>query len=203
IARDTHDLGLDAPPEGTIYRIGAPQNLIVIVRTAGDPKMLAKPLREQIAALDEDVPVSDIRPMQELIESSFQDRRFQMWMFVVFAGLALGLAAVGLYGLLAYMVSARTREIGIRMALGAQITDVLRMVIKQGLALAALGALIGLAAAGALSRLMSNLVFGVKTIDPLTYVVTAVTLVLVAVCACYIPARRAAKVDPMVALRCE
>ena len=203
IARDTHDLGLDAPPEGTIYRIGAPQNLIVIVRTAGDPKMLAKPLREQIAALDEDVPVSDIRPMQELIESSFQDRRFQMWMFVVFAGLALGLAAVGLYGLLAYMVSARTREIGIRMALGAQITDVLRMVIKQGLALAALGALIGLAAAGALSRLMSNFVFGVKTIDPLTYGVTAVTLVLVAVCACYIPARRAAKVDPMVALRCE
>ena len=114
-----------------------------------------------------------------------------------------GLAAVGLYGLLAYIVSARTREIGIRMALGAQITDVLRMVIKQGLVLAGLGAVIGLIAAGALSRLMSNLVFGVKTIDPLTYVATSATLVLVAVCACYIPARRAAKVDPMVALRCE
>ncbi|HST79725.1 MAG TPA: FtsX-like permease family protein, partial [Verrucomicrobiae bacterium] len=142
-------------------------------------------------------------PMQELVESSFQDRRFQMWMFVVFAGLALGLAAVGLYGLLAYMVSARTREIGIRMALGAQITDVLRMVIKQGLVLASLGAVIGLIAAGALSRLMSNLVFGVKTIDPLTYAATAATLVLVAVGACYIPARRAAKVDPMVALRYE
>lgn len=203
IARDTHDLGLDAPPTTTIYRIGAPQNLIVILRTTGDPKLLAKPLRGQIAALDEDVPVSDIRPMQELIESSLQDRRFQMWMFVVFAALALGLAAVGLYGLLAYIVSARTREIGIRMALGAQITDVLRMVIKQGLALSGLGALIGLAAAGALSRLMSNFVFGVKTIDPLTYLATAVTLILVAACACYIPARRAAKVDPMVALRCE
>lgn len=203
IARDTHDLGLDAPPEGTIYRIGAPQNLIVIVRTAGDPRLLAKPLREQIASIDEDVPVSDIRPMQELVESSFQDRRFQMWMFVVFAGLALGLAAVGLYGLLAYMVSARTREIGIRMALGAQITDVLRMVIRQGLVLAGLGVLIGLAAAGALSRLMSNFVFGVKTVDPLTYVATAATLVLVAIGACYIPARRAAKVDPMVALRYE
>ncbi|HWG86495.1 MAG TPA: FtsX-like permease family protein, partial [Candidatus Acidoferrales bacterium] len=203
IARDTHDLGLDAPPEGTIYRIGAPQNLIVILRTAGNPNLLAKPLRGQIAALDQDVPVSDIRPMQELIESSFQDRRFQMWMFIVFAGLALGLAAVGLYGLLAYIVSARTREIGIRMALGAQITDVLRMVIKQGLVLAGLGAVIGLIAAGALSRLMLNLVFGVKTLDPLTYVATAATLVLVAVCACYIPARRAAKVDPMVALRCE
>lgn len=203
IAGDIHDLGLDAPPEGTIYRIGAPQNLIVILRIAGDPKLLAKALREQIAALDQDVPVSDIRPMQELVESSFQDRRFQMWMFIVFAGLALGLAAVGLYGLLAYIVSAWTREIGIRMALGAQITDVLRMVIKQGLVLAGLGAVIGLIAAGALSRLMSNLVFGVKTLDPLTYVATSATLVLVAVCACYIPARRAAKVDPMVALRCE
>jgi predicted permease len=203
IARDTHDLGLDAPAEGTMYRIGAPQNVIVILRTAGDPTLLARPLREQIAAVDQDVPVTDIRPMQELVESSLQNRRFQMWMFVVFAGLALGLAAVGLYGLLSYIVSARTREIGIRMALGAQITDVLRMVIRQGLVLAGLGALIGLAAAGALSRLMANFVFGVKTIDPLTYVATAATLVLVAVCACYIPARRAAKVDPMVALRCE
>jgi putative ABC transport system permease protein len=203
IVRDTHDLGLDAPPTTTIYRIGAPQNLFVILRTAGDPMLLAKPLRAQIATLDQDVPVSDIRPMQELVENSFQDRRFQMWLFVVFAGLALSLAAVGLYGLLAYIVSARTREIGIRMALGAQVTDVLRMVIRQGLLLASVGALIGLATAAALSRLMSNFVFGVKTIDPLTYAATAVVLVLIAVCACYIPARRAASVDPMVALRYE
>ena len=203
IARDTHDLGLDAPPTATVYRIAAPQHLFVILRTAGDPKLLAKPLREQVAALDEDVPVSDIRPMQEVVESTFQDRRFQMWLFVIFSSLALGLAAVGLYGLLAYIVSAHTREIGIRMALGAQVTDVLQMVIRQGLTLALVGAMVGLAAAGALSRLMSKLVFGVKTIDPVTYAATAGILILVAACACYIPARRAARVDPMVALRCE
>jgi putative ABC transport system permease protein len=203
IAQDTHDLGLDAPPTATIYRIAAPQHLFVILRTIGDPKLLAKPLREQVAAVDEDVPVSDIVPMQEVVESTFQNRRFQMWLFVVFSGLALGLAAVGLYGLLAYIVSARSREIGIRMALGAQVTDVLQMVIRQGLTLALVGAMIGLAAAGALSRLMSNLVFGVKTIDPVTYAATAGILILVAVFACYIPARRAARVDPMVALRCE
>jgi putative ABC transport system permease protein len=177
--------------------------LFVIVRTTGDPKLLAKPLREQVAAIDEDVPVSDIRPMQEVVESTFQDRRFQMWLFVVFSALALGLAGVGQYGLLAYLVSARTREIGIRMALGAQVTDVLQMVIRHGLRLAAAGAVIGLAAAGALSRLMSNLVFGVKTIDPVTYGATAGILILVAILACYIPARRAARVDPMVALRYE
>jgi putative ABC transport system permease protein len=203
IAQDTHDLGLDAPPTATIYRIAAPQHLFVILRTIGDPKLLAKPLREQVAAVDEDVPVSDIVPMQEVVESTFQNRRFQMWLFVVFSGLALGLAAVGLYGLLAYIVSARSREIGIRMALGAQVTDVLQIVIRQGLTLALVGAMIGLAAAGALSRLMSNLVFGVKTIDPVTYAATAGILILVAVFACYIPARRAARVDPMVALRCE
>jgi predicted permease len=203
IAQDTHDLGLDAPPTATIYRIAAPQHLFVILRTMGDPNLLAKPLREQVAAVDEDVPVSDIVPMEEVVESTFQNRRFQMWLFIVFSALALGLAAVGLYGLLAYIVSARTREIGIRMALGAQVTDVLQMVIRQGLTLALVGAMVGLAAAGALSRLMSNLVFGVKTIDPVTYAATAGILILVAVFACYIPARRAARVDPMVALRCE
>jgi predicted permease len=203
IAGDTHDLGLDVPPTATVYRVAAPQHLFVILRTTGYPMLLAKPLREQVAALDEDVPVSDIVPMQQMVESSFQNRRFQMWLFLVFSALALGLAAVGLYGLLAYVVSARTREIGIRMALGAQVADVLQMVLRQGLALASLGALIGLATAGALSRLMSNFLFGVKTIDPVTYGATAGILVLVAICACYIPARRAARVDPVVALRCE
>lgn len=203
IARDTHDLGLDAPPTATVYRIEAPQNLFVIVRTAGDPELLAKPLREQVAELDEDVPVTDIHPMQQVVESTFQDRRFQMWLFIVFSGLALGLAAVGLYGLLAYIVSARTREIGIRMALGAQVTDVLHMIIRQGLALAGLGVVIGLGAAAVLSRLMKTFVFGVKPLDPLTYLMTAAVLIGVAVLACYIPARRAAKVDPMVALRYE
>ncbi|MGE5325071.1 MAG: ABC transporter permease [Actinomycetota bacterium] len=203
IAQDTHDLGLDAPPTATVYRIGAPQNLFLIVRTAGDLKLLMKPLREQVAAVDEDVPVSEIRPMQQVVESTFQDRRFHMWLFVVFSALALGLAAIGQYGVLAYTVSARTREIGIRMALGAQVADVLHMIIRQGLALAGFGVVIGLGAAAALSRLMKSFVFGVKTVDPLTYAITAAVLIGVAVCACYIPARRAARVDPMVALRCE
>jgi putative ABC transport system permease protein len=203
IARNTREWGLEAPPTATVYRIAAPQNLFVILRTIVDPKLLAKALREQVAAVDEEVPVSDIRPMQEVVESTFQNRRFQMWVFILVSGFALCLAAVGLYGLLAYIVNARRREIGIRMALGAQVTDVLQMVIRQGLALAMVGALVGLAAAGALSRLMANFVFGVKTIDPLTYAATAGILIVVAVCACYIPARRAARVDPMVALRYE
>lgn len=203
IARNIHEMGLDASSPPAVYRIAAPQDLFVLIRTIGDPKLLAKPLREQVAELDGDVPVSDIRPMQEVIESTFQERRFQMWLFVVFSVLALGLAAIGLYGLLAYIVSARTREIGIRMALGAQVTDVLQMVLRQGLALAGVGVLIGLGAAAALSRLMKTFVFGVRPLDPLTYFLTAAVLIGVAACACYIPARRAAKVDPMVALRYE
>jgi putative ABC transport system permease protein len=203
VSQDTHDLGLDAPATSTAYRIGAIQNLIVIVRSYGDPLQLAKPLTEQVAAIDNDVPVSDIQTVPEIIESSLRDRRFQMWLFVAFAGLAIGLAGIGQYGVLAYTVTTRTREIGIRMALGAQVTDVLRMVVRQGLVLSAAGVVLGLGAALALARLMSSFVFGVKTIDPLTYAFTAATLVLVAICACYIPARRATRVDPMVALRYE
>lgn len=203
IARDTHDFGLDSPPTTTIYRIGAPQNMIVLLRTAGNPALMAKALTQQVAAIDRDVPVTNVRPMREIIAYTVEDRRFQMWLFVAFATLAVGLAAVGQYGVLAYVVSMKTREIGIRMALGAQVGAVLRMIIRQGLALAGLGVVIGLGAAAVLSRLMKTFVFGVTPLDPLTYLVTAAVLIAVAVLACYIPARRAAKVDPMVALRYE
>ncbi len=203
LVRDAHDLGLDVPASATIYRVGALQNLFVILRAQGDPLHLAKPVSDQVAAIDKDVPVTDILPVSEIIESSFQDRRFEMWLFVAFAGLAIGLAGIGQYGVLAYAVATRTREIGIRMALGAQVTDVLRMVIRQGLMLSAAGVVLGLAAALALAKLMSSFVFGVKTADPLTYALTATMLLLIAICACFIPARRATRVDPMVALRYE
>jgi len=141
--------------------------------------------------------------MREIVDSSLEGRRFQMWLFVAFAGLAIAMAGVGLYGVLAYVVSMRTREIGIRMALGAQVRDVIRLVVRHGLGLALIGLGVGLAASFALSRLMASMVYGVTTFDPLTYIGTTALLLLVAIAACYLPARRAARVDPMVALRYE
>ncbi len=138
-----------------------------------------------------------------MMHTSLEQRRFQMWLFIAFSGLAIALAGVGLYGVLAYVVSMRTREIGIRMALGAQVRDVIQLVVRHGFGLALVGLGIGLAASLALSRLMASLVYGVKTFDPLTFAATAILLLLVAIAACYLPARRAAQVDPMVALRYE
>jgi ABC-type antimicrobial peptide transport system permease subunit len=130
-------------------------------------------------------------------------RRFQTWLFNLFAMLALGLAAIGIYGVLSYSVAQRRQEIGVRIALGAQVRDVMKLVIGQGLTLALIGTALGLGASLGLTRLMSGLLFGVSATDPLTFSVIALLLAFVALAACWIPARRATKVNPMIALRCE
>jgi putative ABC transport system permease protein len=177
------------------------RDAIFIARTTADPSSLAAAMRREIAAVDADLPVYDVRTMNQVIAESVAQRRFTMGLLAIFAFAALGLAALGLYGVLSYAVTQRTREIGLRMALGGRRLDVLRLVVGQGMKMAMIGALAGLLASLALARLMKGLLFGVSASDPLTFIAVALLLTLVALVACWIPARRATKVDPMVALR--
>jgi predicted permease len=171
-----------------------------IVRTSA-PVDLSAGLRDALREADPQLPVAKIRPMTEVVSASFTHQRFIATLMGAFAALALALTAVGLYGLLSYQVSQRTHEIGLRMALGAQARDVLRMIIRQGMTLVLIGVAVGLACAFALSRIMSNLMFDITATDPATYAFIALLLTAVSLLACYIPARRATRVDPMIALR--
>jgi putative ABC transport system permease protein len=164
---------------------------------------LAAAIRNQVQAIDPNVPVDRIVSMDERLSNSVANRRFQMLLFGIFAIVALVIAAVGIYGVISYAVSQRTNEIGIRMALGAQTRDVLRMVIWRGMKLALIGVALGLAAAVALTRVMENLLFEVSATDPATFGIIAILLVGVALIASYIPARRATMIDPLQALRHE
>jgi putative ABC transport system permease protein len=179
----------------------APRHLIV--RSASNPTRLAALIRREVAALDEEQPVADVRTLEEVIRQAVGPQRFAMTLLGVFAGLALLLAGVGIYGVMAYSVSQRTHEIGIRVALGANRSRVLGMVVVQAMVLALIGANIGLAGALGLTRFLSGLLFGISPTDPLTFAVVLPLLVGVALLASYIPARRAAKVDPLVALKYE
>jgi putative ABC transport system permease protein len=173
------------------------------VRTAGDPMALGPAGERAVWSIDPQMPVQEIRSMQQVLHDWPAERRFNMMVLGGFAGLALLLASLGLYGVLAYLVTLRTRELGIRVALGAGSSDVLRLVVGQGLRMTGLGIGIGLAGALLLTRLMQSLVFGISTSDPATFAAVVVTLALVALLASYVPARRATKVDPMQALRTE
>jgi len=175
----------------------------IVVRTEGNPLNIIGAVKSQIWSVDPKQPVASVATMEQVLASSVAPRRFNMVLIGVFAAVALALAAVGIYGVISYTVSQRTHEIGIRVALGAQGSDVLKIVVGQGMTLALLGVALGLAAAGALTRLMSSLLFGVSATDAPTFVVIAILLTAVAFVACALPARRATKVDPMVALRCE
>src|SRR6266540_3370246 len=175
----------------------------LLVRSIVDPLSLAGAVRDQVWALSKDQPVFNVRTMEQLVSESIAPRRFSALLMVIFGFVALVLASIGLYGMMSYSVSQRTSEIGIRVALGAQRRDVLRMVIKQAVGLALLGVVAGLVTALALARLLRNLLFGVGTADPLTFGVVAFVLLAVALLASFVPARRAANVDPMVALRHE
>jgi predicted permease len=178
-------------------------NMALHVRTNGEPGALLAAVRREVQALDANLPLYNIKTLEEQKSGSLYTSRMAAMLLTVFGLLALGLAAVGLYGVMAYAVNRRTREIGIRLALGAQGTDVLRQVLGEGMTMVTIGVALGLAGAFALTRLMKTLLFGVSATDPLTFGLIAGLLVVVALLACFIPAWRATKVDPLVALRCE
>ncbi|HYY56574.1 MAG TPA: ABC transporter permease [Pyrinomonadaceae bacterium] len=178
-------------------------SLFLAVRTTAEPAGLAAAVRREVAVLDKDQPVADIKTMEERLSESVAPRRFNMLLLAIFAALALILAAVGIYGVMSYSVTQRTHEIGVRMALGAQGSDVLRLVVGQGMILALAGVALGLLGAFALTRVMKTLLFNVSASDPLTFAGVAFVLSAVALLACLIPARRATRVDPMEALRYE
>jgi putative ABC transport system permease protein len=177
--------------------------MTVAVRTASNPENFVASVREQVFALDKDQPVSRVRTMSQVVADALAQRRLSMALLGGFAVLALVLAAVGIYGVISYSVSQRTHEIGIRMALGAQPRDIFRLVVGQGMALTLIGVAVGLAASFALTRFLESMLFGVSATDPATFAGVALLLAAVALLACYIPARRATKVDPLVALRYE
>jgi predicted permease len=178
-------------------------SVAVVLRTEGDPTAVVGSVRRAVEEIDPREVIYNVRTMDEVVSSSFAARRLSMFLLSVFAGLALVLACVGIYGVISYLVSQRTHEIGVRMALGAERSDVLRLVIGHGARMALVGVVIGIGASLGLTRLMASQLFGVSTYDPLTFAAVAMLLIVVAVGACYIPARRAIRVDPMIALRHE
>jgi ABC-type antimicrobial peptide transport system permease subunit len=197
---------LDSDSRVALYspHLQIPANsMYVVVRTTNDPASMAAAVTSEVRALEPNAPVYDVKSMEQWLSESLARRRFSMLMLGLFAVVAMLLAAVGIYGVMSYTVEERTREIGIRVALGARTRDVLNLVVRRGIALAAIGVGIGLAGAVALTRLMASLLFGVGATDPLTFALIALLLMLVALLACYVPARRATKVDPMIALRYE
>jgi putative ABC transport system permease protein len=206
VVKDVHDEGLDTDPYPQMYSPLAqfPANAMTLVaRTGGDPLALAPNIRGELAAIDRDQPLTNLRTMEQVMSQSISRQRFNMTLIAIFSVVGLILATVGIYGVMSYSVTQRTHEIGIRMALGAQARDVLKLVVGQGMLLALVGVGAGLVIAFGLTRVMSSLLFGVSATDPLTFGAVALLLAAVAALACFIPARRAMKVDPMVALRYE
>jgi predicted permease len=206
VVGDVRHQSLSEEPGGEVYnaQLQDPMpNATLVVHTKSDPRALAGPIRRQVQALDRDLPIDQVRTMPEIVEASLAPNRFNTVLLGIFAGLALLLAAVGVYGVVSYTVTQRTHEIGIRMALGAQGEDVLGLVVRQGMALVLAGLAVGLGCALVATRQLASLVYGVSTKDPWTFVTVALTLAGVALAANFLPARRATRVDPLTALRQE
>ena len=206
VVGDIRHQGLDSSPvEGLYFSSNQRPQLAmsVVVRTAGPPLSLSTAVRSSVLAIDKDQPVASLQTMDEVVASSISDRRFTLLLLGLFAAVALALAAIGIYSVMAYTVTQRTGEIGLRMALGARSRDVLKLVVGQGMTMALIGVAVGLGGAFALTRVMASLLFSVSATDPITFIAIPLLLLGVAVAACFVPARRATKVDPMVALRYE
>jgi len=206
IVSDVHHNGLEDTPDTQAYVPHAQWTgsfMQLAVRGTADPAGLINAIRNEVKAVDKDIPIYQVATMEQLVSTTTARRRFTLLLAGIFAGLSLVMAGLGIYSVIAYSVARRTHEIGLRMALGAQNRDVLWLVIGQGMKMALIGLALGLSASVALTRLMTSLLFGVSATDPLTFALVASLLATVALLACWIPARRATKVDPMVALRCE
>jgi predicted permease len=196
--------GLDADARIALYRPhtqSVARQLFVVVRSDSDPATLAGAVTRELRSLDRDLPISNVRTMSSRIEESLVRRRFSMVLLGLFAGLAFVLATIGIYGVMAYLVGQGTREMGIRIALGATPRAILALVLRQGLVVAGLGIGAGVIAAAFLTRLMRGLLFGIEPADPPTFAMTTAVIALTAIAACYFPARRAAKIDPMESMR--
>ncbi len=205
VVADTLELGLNTPVEPTLYFAGyiANNSGIILIHTTGDPMAMAGELRREVAALDREAPVSEFRTMEEIVGKSLAGRKFSVLLISMFGALALALAAVGLYGVVSYSVTQRSREMGLRMALGAQPAQVLRMVIGEAMKLTIAGAAVGAVVAGFAGRALASELYGVRASDPESFTWAASVLLVVALLGAWIPARRAMRVDPAVALRDE
>ena len=206
VVRDVKNSGLKEAGEPTYYLPAAQvplQDMMLLVRTSSEPTAIISSVQRAVWTIDPNQAISDVKTMEQVISDSVAQPRFNMFLMVMFGVLALLLAVVGIYGLLSYAVTQRKQELGIRMALGANRVDVLKLVLRQGMTLALLGEAVGLIGALALTRVMRGLLFGIGPFDAGTFVTVAIATTLVALAACYIPARRAKKVDPLVALRYE
>jgi predicted permease len=180
-----------------------PGSTNLVIRTQGDPLSIVGSVRNEVKQLDPDQPIAAVKPMTDWVNASVADARYRTTLLALFAALAMVLAATGIYGVMSYSVAQRTHEIGVRMALGARRADVLKLVVRQGMTLTLIGVVLGLIGAFALTRVMRTLLFEVTTKDPVTFAVVAALLLAVAFLACFVPARRATKVNPLVALRYE
>jgi putative ABC transport system permease protein len=205
VVADVRERGLLLGMKPAVYlsteQVERPGADYLVVRTRQKPMQLVKTVESAVWAVDGEQPVARVRSMDDIIEQSVADRKRPMVLLEIFAGLALVIACVGVYGVLAYTVTQRTREIGVRMAVGASPADVMKMIVGRGLKIGLIGVGVGLVLALALGRLLGTLLYGVRAVSPGVYAGTTVALVLAALLACWIPGRRAARVDPVVALR--
>jgi ABC-type antimicrobial peptide transport system permease subunit len=207
VVRDVHERGYTLAMKPGVYLPFGPTAgdfpEYLVVRTGAAPEEMAGAVRRIIAGVDADQPVSAVRSMDDIVDLDVADRQQQLVLLGAFAGLALLLASIGLYGVLSYAVTQRSREIGLRMALGASSGSVMRMVVARGLSLTGAGLALGLALAWALTRTLQNLLYGVAAADPVTFAAVVALLASIALAACYLPARRASKLDPIAVLRAD
>ena len=207
VVGDARQWGLDRQASAEIYfsfaQLSLGQEATLVIRTEADPAGLTGAVRSAIGEVAHEAPITKIRPMKQVVEESMASSKFNMVLMTIFAGVALMMASIGLYGVISYSVSQRTHEIGIRMALGASRPSVLSLVLRNGMTLAVIGVALGVAVALGLTRLMASMLYGVSPTDPLTFIVISLILTGVALVACFVPAHRATRVDPMIALRYE